>query len=246
MNRVTSPRSVNDYVVRLKSDSRNLDSENSILSKENSRLKNELEYALKRMNTLKQMVKELQDEIAEKNKIIDNKNRVIININEDIEKFSTEIDLLIKAFGLDEERALNSLPYIFKNRTIGINRDLMFGLNIDEGFLQSSSMDVIKHYLHTINATKYNTIPLKNIIIKNRRDFVMIAKALIEYIKLSSKDISLIEGIVEIHPEDILNEVTIEYFATSNLDGYISSFIAEYNLEGEISYEEKRLEKERS
>ncbi len=220
---------------------------NGELSLDNQKLKNEISllnsevgYGLKNINVLKELVMELQDTLGKKEYELSQKNRILEYVSQDLERFSKEIDTIISYFELSKKEAnKESLEkdIIAKSQTLGHDRELMFGINVDEYFLQSASIDMVKYYLYAIGCTKHLSFDLKELVLKSRYEMSVVGKAFSEYIKLKSKDID-INGVIQVVPTNLFSHPTLEFWGNrvDTIKELFGLFSKEYNLQGELRY----------
>lgn len=221
-----------------------LQNENTLLKSEVKRLDIELQYGIKSVKALKETIRSLQDELEQKNSELRLKDEMLKDINSDIERFGSEVDMLMEFFevaGQKEKKPESEVVVeLLNSRAFGENRDLMFSVNIEDDFLKESSVETIKYYLCSIDSLGHKSFKLENVKLKDRFELMLVARAFAAYIiKVNEDAIEQTKGIIEMRPADIFRNPTIEYWgnSTENIEALFLSFVEKYSLVGELHFE---------
>lgn len=217
-----------------------LKKENMELKNEVERLKSELNVSQKNIQTLKSLVFELQADVGKKEYELHQKNKIIEHISQDLERFGKEIDSIISYFEINKiQEPTQEEPDIIKSKTFGIDRELLFGINVDIFFLKSAPIDTVKYYLIAIGCVEYFYFEFEGLMLKNRYEFELVAQAFVEYAKLKSANQNIeIVGVIQIHTRDLFNSPKIEFWGNNAklVENLLTEFTKEFNLSGEIQY----------
>ncbi|MFW6307209.1 MAG: hypothetical protein ACOC08_01050, partial [Campylobacterales bacterium] len=161
-------------------ENKTLKEQNSALREDISALKVEFEYSLKKINELTRRVSVLESELGIKDSIIKEKESAILEVNEEIEKFNSEFDKLI--YRIEERLQSGDIKKDYTTqrtqREITSDKELLFGLNIDTNFVISSSSEVLKYYLYTIDASSFMEFDLSGYKISQKKDLIGIGENL--------------------------------------------------------------------
>jgi chromosome segregation ATPase len=226
-------------------ENRSLKEQNNALREDISALRVEFEYSLKKIEELTRRVTTLEDELGMKDSIIKEKESAILEVNEEIEKFNSEFDKLIyRIEGKLKDGELRSDNHTHKaKREITSDKELLFGINIDTNFVISSSSEVLKYYLYTIDASKFMEYDLSEHKISKKRDLVAIGEDLQNFITKEAKLMGYdIEGLLEVRPADIFDTPKALFYV--NDKKFVENLLSEFRLKSQSRRVEYSLSKE--
>ncbi|RAX55171.1 hypothetical protein CCY99_00290 [Helicobacter sp. 16-1353] len=217
-----------DYLVTITND---LKDNNKKLQYENEALKQEI---LK----LKEHIKVLEnsDYINELESNVDSLKTMLKNERDSQKKLRDDVNMLSQR--LDEFLALFS-TYINDNEDndiydINDDKSLLFGINIDSGFIQNATIKSIKNYLSILKCNNIQTFTINDFSTNKKSDIILIGEVFADYIRLSNlaNDIN-IYGLVEMSMPNIFeqNAISIKFYGNKNIEEDFIKFKKIYSRE---------------
>lgn len=229
----------------LNEENKTLKEENSTLKEDISALKVEFQYSITKINELTSRVSTLENELGIKDSIIKEKESAILEVNDEIERFNSEFDKLI--YRIEERLQSGDIKKDYTKektqREITSDKDLLFGLNIDTNFVISSSSEVLKYYLYTIDASSFTEFDLSGYIISQKKDLIEIGEGLQSFIIKEAKLMGYdIEGLLEIRPADIFDTPKALFYV--NDKKFVQNLLSEFRLKSQNQKVEYDFKKE--
>lgn len=219
----------------LKHANEKLKKENLDLKSENLHLQTELDLAIKKIQSMKNYTLELEAELNNTKVEIEQKNVALEQVNEDIDRFSSQVDELIGLImGLEMEKQEGVYPQssmeFLQDVELQNDKDLIFGINIKQEFLQNNSANTIKYYLFACECKIRESFEVINLQIRSKEDLALVGEAFAQYVRVASlsKGESL-QGFVEILPATILDNPIIRYYGSVSVTDYFDEFVRVYS-----------------
>ncbi|MGX3010025.1 hypothetical protein ACWIUD_00475 [Helicobacter sp. 23-1044] len=207
---------INDLTQNLKSTNKKLSAENDALREENIKLKEHIkvleknEYIDELESNLKTLQNALQDERETQQSLKENVENLSHRLDEFLALFATYID-----DGAQDIYKLNG------------DKSLMFGVNIDSAFLQSSPLKTICNYLNILKCTQIQHFAIDDFHTQKKSDIALIGEVFADFVRLANitKE-AHIYGLVEIAMPDIINQntITISFYGNKDVSGEFAQF----------------------
>ncbi|MGI0406640.1 hypothetical protein ACRE1S_04705 [Helicobacter himalayensis] len=182
--------------------------------------------------TLTNYTKELEERNEGLVATLKNRESALKQIEKSTEIFGVELDELLNIlFSLQNQgaKAKDSESFI---QSVQFNEDkeLLFGLNIANDFIEQNSYQTIKYYLFNLDCKFSQTFDLLNLHPQNKSDFVLIGETFSSFARLEAyKRNESLRGIIEILPADMLNPVQVRYYGNLDLREYFDLFVQNYS-----------------
>ncbi|WP_066386731.1 hypothetical protein [Helicobacter himalayensis] len=184
------------------------------------------------ITTLTNYTKELEERNEGLVATLKNRESALKQIEKSTEIFGVELDELLNIlFSLQNQgvKAKDSESFI---QSVQFNEDkeLLFGLNIANDFIEQNSYQTIKYYLFNLDCKFSQTFDLLNLHPQNKSDFVLIGETFSSFVRLEAyKRNESLRGIIEILPADMLNPVQVRYYGNLDLREYFDLFVQNYS-----------------
>ncbi|PAF47780.1 hypothetical protein BKH46_02780 [Helicobacter sp. 12S02634-8] len=203
--------------------------------------KNQLKILETKLDAQQSYIQELESRLnTSSTQTADIKN-ILAKTHEQIKTLNGELNDLLNFILMLEEEKLStkskgvlSLQDYMHSLAITEDKNLLFGVNIDQKFIQNRSIPTIKYYLYTFDCFFQEEHQLQSLKIYQKKDIALVVETLIEYIKLFFKNQATpIKGLIEINPAQSLfpqsKHLTIKYYGNYSIEEEIQSFIKLYS-----------------
>lgn len=192
---------------------------------------------------LRSLVKQLEEERHSLLGKLEEKEDVLNGINADIEHFHRELNILLSHFQANQaqtfQKSTDAAADFLDDACFGENRDMMFGVNIEEQFILESSLETLKYFLYAVNAYEYAEFELPNLRLRDRSEMHIIGQALSKYMQSQSRLLGFeLQGIVEFAPPALFDPQKVRFRGTSSESALrlFSQFSAQFRLDGELDF----------
>ncbi|MBD5166917.1 MAG: hypothetical protein HDT11_01000 [Helicobacter sp.] len=112
------------------------------------------------------------------------------------------------------------------------DKELLFGINIKQEFLQQSSASTIKYYLFACQCTVREEFEIVNLKIETKEQLALVAEAFAQYVRLTSlSEGNDLQGIVEALGATILESPMLKYYGDKTAQRYFHEFVQAYSKE---------------
>lgn len=163
--------------------------------------------------------------------IADQKN-LFEQTNKKIEKLNKSIDYLLDfVINLEnQEQNQISLQEYLKSFSIKSQKNLIFGINIEQKFIKNSSIPTIQYYLFQHACFTQKKLSLHGLVSKTKRDLNTIGQTFCKYIELCfKKKQQEITGLIYI--TELEKEISLDYYGNQDIEKETEDFIRLYSQE---------------
>lgn len=184
------------------------------------------------ITTLTNYIKELEERNNGLVTTLKNNESALKQIEKSTENFGMELDELLSIlFSLQNQgaKAKDSESFI---QSVQFNEDkeLLFGLNIANDFIEQNSYQTIKYYLFNLDCKFSQTFDLLNLHPQSKSDLILIGETFSSFARLEAyKRNEGLRGVIEILPADMLNPVQVRYYGNLDLREYFDLFVQNYS-----------------
>ncbi|WP_158654727.1 MULTISPECIES: hypothetical protein [unclassified Helicobacter] len=178
------------------------------------------------IQTLESMFNRACVEIANQKNIFEQTNAKIEQLNKNVDSL---LNFLINSENNFEKSHISLQEYL-KSFNIKSQKDLIFGINIEQKFIKNSSIPTLQYHLYQNNCFIQEKIPLYGLISKTKRDLLTIGKTFYKYIELCfKKKKEEIIGIIYLTQVD--KEIFLDYYGNKDIQEESQNFIKIYMQE---------------
>ncbi|MCE3038704.1 hypothetical protein [Helicobacter anatolicus] len=162
-----------------------------------------------------------------------NQKNIFEKTDQKIEKLNNDIDNLL-SFVLNneitKEKNPMSLQEYLKSFNFKTEKNLIFGINIEQKFIKESSIPTLQYYLYKNNCFLQKKFSLYGLIPKNKKDLITIGQTFHKYIELCFKKKQ--EEIIGIcYISTIEEQIYIDYYGNQDIELEFEDFIKLYTKE---------------
>jgi len=221
-------------IEKLKESNEKLTKESGEIKSENTQLRTEVQHTIKKMDVMRKEMERLQQLVYQKDEIIKERDVTIEQINQDIERFSGQIDELIGALvGIAQQDGAvmpQSSSEFFSEVVLSNDKELLFGINIEQEFLRQNSQNTILYYLYACDCRIKEEFEVRNLHIRSKNDLALVGEAFADFVRVASLSGSVVlQGVIEIAPATILDNPTIRYYGNKSINDYFEEFVCVYS-----------------
>lgn len=223
----------------LKQVNKKLSKENTDLKSENLQLKTEREILLGKLQKQKDYTAQLEAALNSAKVEVEQRNSTLGQVDRDIDRFRAQVDELVGlVMGLEAERGegfhQSSMEFM-QDIELQNDKELLFGINIKQEFLQSGSANTIKYYLFTCECHVKERFVVENLQIRSKEDLALVGEAFAQYVRVASlRQGEGLQGLVEIAPATILSQPVISYYGSASVADYFDEFVRVYSHQSEL------------
>lgn len=191
----------------LEDKNRELAKQGEAQAKQIEQLESALQDAKRRLTDGEQIIQKLEKEIVHKDTLLAEKNDIIRQISEQVAQYGAEMDRLMSAvsdiFAKNHARPepavhRQEMAPAWDGEPIGTDKDLLFGVNLEDDFVRHSDSDVIRYYLYATESTQYYSFELEGLELKTRPEHRMVGKSLASFLSQRAKHYGYeIQGVLE-------------------------------------------------
>lgn len=178
------------------------------------------------IQTLESMFNRACVEIANQKYIFEQTNKKIEKLNQSV---NTLLEFLVDTEKQNDKNQISLQEYL-KSFNIKAQKNLIFGINIEQKFIKNSSIPTIQYHLFQNSCFIQEKISLYGLISKTKKDLTTIGQTFCKYIELCfKKKKESICGIVYI--TQINEEIFLDYYGDKNIQEDTQNFIKIYMQE---------------
>lgn len=178
------------------------------------------------IQTLESMFNRACVEIASQKSIFEQTNAKIEQLNKNVDNL---LNFLINSENSFEKSQISLQEYL-KSFNIKSQKDLIFGINIEQKFIKNSSIPTLQYHLYQNNCFIQEKIPLYGLLSKTKKDLITIGKTFYKYIELCfKKKKEEIIGIIYLTQID--KEIFLDYYGDKSIQEETQNFIKVYMQE---------------
>ncbi|RAX58838.1 hypothetical protein CCZ01_01185 [Helicobacter monodelphidis] len=212
--------------------------------------KSKLEEEIKTLKSVKSIIEannkalqerleelKIQLSIAEKEKTLaqtetTQKETLIAHLTHHLEKLSGSVDELAsilineeKQESLPQDKLSHSATFlqsiVFQN-----DKELLFGINIKENFLQQSSANTIKYYLFACECHIHEEFEIKSLKLQNKKQLALVGETFAQFVRLHALNKNEeIQGIIEMLSGTMLDLPILKFYGDKSVKQYFTDFM---------------------
>lgn len=175
---------------------------------------------------LESMLNRAYVEIADQKNLFEKTNQKIEKLNSDIDNL---LNFVINNESVKAESQISLQEYL-KSFNIKTEKNLIFGINIEQKFIKNSSIPTIQYYLYKNHCFLQKKFSLYGLIPKNKKDLITIGQTFYKYIELCfKKKQKEIIGICYLSTYE--DQIYIDYYGNQDIEAEFEDFIKLYTKE---------------
>lgn len=153
----------------------------------------------------------------------------------DLRSVSSSVDDLMELFmdspkRFEQSEKLPPSSSFLESLELQNDKELLFGINIKQEFLQQSSASTIKYYLFACQCNVREEFEIVNLKIETKEQLALVAEAFAQYVRLTSlSEGNDLQGIIEALGATILESPVLKYYGDKTAQRYFREFVSAYS-----------------